>query len=690
MANYANIKATIDANIKANGNEEITGPILNSVLTHMVDEIPAGFVNSYLAGNGSSLVVSPFKIPYSYAAGKTYRISIMNDVDMTGISDASLTRFGVLGVTNGLNNYDQLATIRVTQDLPSHLFFKVPTGKTYLEIWIVGRAAAGETLNFIVEEITHEGLFSDGNTVAEGETFETITLGNYFLANIIMSGQTYAPAPSYASVGLKYTDLRLITVRDNSSSYFRVAHIPIPPGTKYLKYGLGPSGSRATSVILIDKDDYIINYDIRTSSSQNFRRTLSVPPNAVGIIWCENLLYHTVKDAYMMEFHSTGLPEIAAKARINSDYSSAQLGREGSFSWGGIYSVGGRIVDFYPENSTTVNDIRIKAYIPVILGTRSLRVYVTGLPEDASLSVVFGYLGGVAVPGAVTGAALKSGIFTCTIISDVDVVGIVFGRENNAVFSAADVAAVRWKMDTHYSSFLGKRYCALGDSITYGYIPRNYTGYPGQLDSYAKITAQKLGMKFDNYGVSGNTLAYHGDNTAMCVRYAEMPDDADVISVMGGTNDVRNGIPLGQFSDRVNTTFYGALHTLYQGLYTKYIGGVTPTTGMKKKIVVMTPIKLLDASKSSLPNTVANNATVLYEWDAWIAAVKEVAAFYSFPCLDFYNLSGINPHLDRTLVGTTSGYTGNYNPYITDGTHPTQEGAEIMADVFVKFLKNLV
>lgn len=43
MANYANIKATIDANIKQNGNEEITGPVMNSVLNAMVDSLGAGY-----------------------------------------------------------------------------------------------------------------------------------------------------------------------------------------------------------------------------------------------------------------------------------------------------------------------------------------------------------------------------------------------------------------------------------------------------------------------------------------------------------------------------------------------------------------------------------------------------------------------------------------------------------------------
>lgn len=239
------------------------------------------------------------------------------------------------------------------------------------------------------------------------------------------------------------------------------------------------------------------------------------------------------------------------------------------------------------------------------------------------------------------------------------------------------------------SQYKDLKLAALGDSITYGFIPRNYTGYPGQLNSFAKLTAQRLGMTFANYGISGSSVTNISGRDPMCLRYNDLPSDADVITFMGGTNDVRNGAVLGTMADRGTDTFYGALHTIMQGLYTKYIGGAAVATGKKKKVIICTPIKLLDASKSSQTNTIAHNAGVLVEWDAWIDAIKEVAAFYSFPVLDFYNLSGINPHLNRTLRGTQDGYTGYYNPYITDGTHPTQEGAEMMADLLVGFLKGL-
>ncbi len=240
------------------------------------------------------------------------------------------------------------------------------------------------------------------------------------------------------------------------------------------------------------------------------------------------------------------------------------------------------------------------------------------------------------------------------------------------------------------------KYCALGDSITYGFIPRNYPGYPGQLESYAALAAKKLGFDFYNFGISDSTIANLAGHDPMCLRYADMPDDADIITVMGGTNDVRCGVPLGKMSDRCNTTFYGALHTLCQGLLSKYmenskcVGNIENLNeeNLKKKIIILTPIKLLDADKSSLPDTPQNNSESLYKWDSWIAAIKEVAAFYSLPVLDMYNNSGINPHLNRTIKGYEDGYFGYYNPLITDGTHPTQEGAELMAQALVKMLRS--
>ena len=43
MSNYNSLKATINANVKTNGNQEITGSVLNSVLNAMVNTLGAGW-----------------------------------------------------------------------------------------------------------------------------------------------------------------------------------------------------------------------------------------------------------------------------------------------------------------------------------------------------------------------------------------------------------------------------------------------------------------------------------------------------------------------------------------------------------------------------------------------------------------------------------------------------------------------
>lgn len=232
--------------------------------------------------------------------------------------------------------------------------------------------------------------------------------------------------------------------------------------------------------------------------------------------------------------------------------------------------------------------------------------------------------------------------------------------------------------------FGGTKLAALGDSVTYGFIPRNTVGYPGQLDSFAKLTADYFGMTFENHGVSGSTVAFVEDASPMCQRVGLMPDDADVVVFMGGTNDFRKGVVLGTMDDRGSDTFYGALHMVMSALYEKYIVSQSVESAMNTKVVVCTPIKLLDNYYAD-----RQGEGILANLSPWVAAIKEVANYYSLPVLDFYNLSMINPHLNRTVKGTETGYTGYYNPHITDGTHPTQEGARLMANALISFLKSI-
>lgn len=105
----------------------------------------------------------------------------------------------------------------------------------------------------------------------------------------------------------------------------------------------------------------------------------------------------------------------------------------------------------------------------------------------------------------------------------------------------------------------------LGDSITYGYLNEQgdamKKNYPILLKEILKLDIVR------NYGINGSTIA-DGENP-MYIRYQDMSDEADIVSVLAGTNDFgREEIeisPLGTNQDKQGNTVYGALDILCRG-----------------------------------------------------------------------------------------------------------------------------
>ncbi len=106
MANYKSLKTTINANVKRNGNQEITGQILNSVLNAMVDTLGTG---------------------YSFAG-------VATPATNPGTPDAK-----VFYIANGKGSYNHFGKLEVTEDEVVVLYWdslwhKVSTGIAREEI----------------------------------------------------------------------------------------------------------------------------------------------------------------------------------------------------------------------------------------------------------------------------------------------------------------------------------------------------------------------------------------------------------------------------------------------------------------------------------------------------------------------------------------------------------------------------
>jgi lysophospholipase L1-like esterase len=143
----------------------------------------------------------------------------------------------------------------------------------------------------------------------------------------------------------------------------------------------------------------------------------------------------------------------------------------------------------------------------------------------------------------------------------------------------------------------------------------------------------------------------------MCERYSNMVDDADIITIFGGTNDFGNTVPLGVWGDTVNTTLYGAMKILVEGLLTKYPG---------KRIGFILPIPR--ASQTSPTSGLKN----------YINVIKDVCDRYSVPTLDLYTQSGLAPD-----------FAANKSVTIPDGLHPSDAGHLLISYKIEAFIRRL-
>lgn len=206
----------------------------------------------------------------------------------------------------------------------------------------------------------------------------------------------------------------------------------------------------------------------------------------------------------------------------------------------------------------------------------------------------------------------------------------------------------------------------LGDSITEG------AGTSSHDKMFTMLIEREYGAICQNYGIGGTRIARQKTPTEekwdrdFISRVPEMDNDADIVVVFGGTNDFGHGdAPLGTMSDRTPYTFYGALHCLYTALTEKYPG---------VPVVILTPLHRLNEDSPKGDNKPEPVGTL----KEYVNIIREVAEYYSFPVLDLYKESGLQPKVPVIQ-----------QKYIPDGLHPNDDGNAILAHKIARFLETL-
>lgn len=178
----------------------------------------------------------------------------------------------------------------------------------------------------------------------------------------------------------------------------------------------------------------------------------------------------------------------------------------------------------------------------------------------------------------------------------------------------------------------------LGDSITNQWATSYESNYPYFLKN-------ELGLKeCYNYGRAGAPVAVcekWSTYESISLYYQRIKENVDIISVMGGVNDMGFNIPIGTISDNTYDTFYGALNYMYSGMKRMF-----PDAW----IFFMSNYKTYHGeTKNKLGFTREDYAN----------AVVEFCRVNNIPCLDMFHLGAIT-------------YENAKNETITtDGVHPT-------------------
>ena len=190
----------------------------------------------------------------------------------------------------------------------------------------------------------------------------------------------------------------------------------------------------------------------------------------------------------------------------------------------------------------------------------------------------------------------------------------------------------------------------LGDSITMG--AKIKTAYPDVVkDILGLDTVYNYGISWSTVGYNDNCPCHNGarNHDPYVFRYEQM-ENADIIAVMGGANDLPVCVPIGDIDDTEPTTFYGALNILASGLKSTYPDSY---------IFFMTNFNYI---------TVNSNGDSRADYND---AIRAICAKYDIDCLDIWNIIPFDQDSDTV-----------------DGVHPTQDFVtNVWSPVIADFIK---
>lgn len=194
--------------------------------------------------------------------------------------------------------------------------------------------------------------------------------------------------------------------------------------------------------------------------------------------------------------------------------------------------------------------------------------------------------------------------------------GVLYSRKIfNAVSQNIKVNGVNTNVLTN--QWLNKKWVSYGDSNT-------------QIGRWQPTVIDKIGLTHINMGVSSSTIVnYPTWAVPMCSdeRLNAIPNDADIITILGGTNDWVGHKFLGNIDSVDKTQFFGAYKYIIESIMTRL-----PNARLVLICPTYSSYTLTTKEKNNIGLTIRDYGN----------AIKELGYYYNLPVIDGLTMLGVN------------------------------------------------
>lgn len=628
MADWTNLKDSIKNTIKQNGNQEITGALLQSTLLSSVDIINNDKLdNTDLDIKSSSHVLSGSE--FNYSGGpfniikfpNIYADVICNQVLYVSESIQNINAFfdNCVKYTIDLSNFS-IINGYIGIGLHESLLYDKKTGKT-----IVHNISTVDPSEYVVllhnEPNAVTGVLAANLNYSISDTsvsrmYELSNYdGSYYSKNITL----YAGTAILLYGVCSSDDIAMEWYTKNSDGEWELS------GTKY-----GIDGNNVKKYLFYNCETTKIN--IYSKSKENsYYVFLNIESRLRSKESLRNFMMNSLLFSPMKKIIS-----IVSNADSSIDISIDTYENFNAFFPPCNERI--RFNGFKEPTSFHIPQYRTLSYI---LDTNTIEV--VNVPTDKRASIIL--------------AHCEDGLVTYGILADY-----------------LNTKLLLNKINSETKKWANKKMLCIGDSIT----DQAY---------WVNSLATLLGTVAYNRGLSGTTVADSSISNSFCARLDMEPNDsqtakqygfpneADLVFVFGGINDwgrIRNQ-NLGTFNAAIDrSTFYGAWHYLLKGIKAKYPKATVCVlnlhhTYMYNSYVAWHEIEYNDPADETKGWSVCQNS-VGNTLEDYRNAIEKVATFYGCHVIDLANCG-------MSFLNST-----DRSNYTADGLHPNAAGGAVIAN----------